>query len=107
MSFSSHVLDSVSGTPAERMRLRLHRLAGEVYEEVASGVTDSDGRLKGWELREGRYRLEFATGEYWQAKGFNTFHPEVTVTFTVDDDAAHYHVPLLVSPFAYTTYRGS
>ncbi|MFC4337697.1 hydroxyisourate hydrolase [Salininema proteolyticum] len=107
MSFSTHVLDAVAGGPAEGVRLRLYRLEDGAYEQVASGRTDADGRLKGWDLHEGRYRLEFATGDYWKAKGVDTFYPEVTVTFTVDDAAAHYHVPLLASPFAFSTYRGS
>ncbi len=99
MSFSTHVLDAVTGRPAEGVAVRLEH-AGEV---VADGRTDADGRIKGWNPGPGVNRVVFDTGAYLA----DTFYPEVVITFTVTDPAAHYHVPLLLSPFAYSTYRGS
>ncbi|MFG1695788.1 hydroxyisourate hydrolase [Nonomuraea sp. NPDC049309] len=99
MSLSTHVLDAVTGRPAAGLRVRLEH-DGRV---VAEGRTDDDGRIKGWDPGEGVHRLVFDTGAYLE----DTFYPEVVVTFTVTDPAAHYHVPLLLSPYAYSTYRGS
>jgi 5-hydroxyisourate hydrolase len=99
MSFSTHVLNAVTGRPAEGVAVRLEH-AGEV---VADGRTDADGRIKGWTPGPGANRVVFDTGAYLA----DTFYPEVVITFTVTDPAAHYHVPLLLSPFAYSTYRGS
>ncbi|MGN9780082.1 hydroxyisourate hydrolase [Nonomuraea sp. ZG12] len=99
MSFSTHVLDAVTGRPAAGMRVRLEH-EGRV---VAEGRTDGDGRLKGWEPVAGVHRVVFDTGGYLP----DTFYPEVVITFTVTDPGDHYHVPLLLSPYAYSTYRGS
>lgn len=104
---STHVLDAVSGTPAVGMRVRLFQ-AGK--GEIATATTDGDGRIP--ELLPGPiagdvYRLEFDTGSYFDAIGTETFYPEVSISFTVTEPAVHYHVPLLLSPFAYSTYRGS
>jgi 5-hydroxyisourate hydrolase len=99
MSFSTHVLDAVTGRPAAGLRVRLEH-DGRV---VAEGRTDADGRLKGWDPAAGVHRVVFDTGAYLE----ETFYPEVVVTFTVTDPAQHYHVPLLLSPYAYSTYRGS
>ena len=99
MSFSTHVLDAVSGRPAAGMRVRLEH-GGEV---VAEGVTDADGRIKGWQPGAGVHRVVFDTGGYLE----DTFYPEVVVTFTVTDPEDHYHVPLLLSPYGMSTYRGS
>ncbi|GAA1642977.1 hydroxyisourate hydrolase [Nonomuraea maheshkhaliensis] len=99
MSFSTHVLDAVTGRPAAGLRVRLEH-DGRV---VAEGRTDADGRLKGWDPAAGVHRVVFDTGAYLT----ETFYPEVVVTFTVTDPAQHYHVPLLLSPYAYSTYRGS
>lgn len=104
---STHVLDATAGVPAAGVRLLLER-AGEDGEWLATdrGATDPDGRLRfAGGIPAGRYRLTFATGDYFAARGAESFYPEVTVTFTVA--AGHYHVPLLLSPFAYSTYRGS
>ncbi|MFC4532192.1 hydroxyisourate hydrolase [Sphaerisporangium dianthi] len=107
MSLSTHVLDSSRGRPAERVRVTLHQ--GDRL--VGSGVTDDDGRLSDWlpegEPGRGVHRLVFDTGAYFAENGVAAFYPEVVVTFVVADPAAHYHVPLLLSPFAYSTYRGS
>jgi 5-hydroxyisourate hydrolase len=107
VSLSTHVLDSSNGRPAEGVAVSLHhgdRLIGK-------GVTDHDGRLRDWlpagEPGAGVHRLVFETGAYFARSGVTAFYPEVVVTFVVADPAAHYHVPLLLSPFAYSTYRGS
>jgi 5-hydroxyisourate hydrolase len=99
MSFSTHVLDAVTGSPAAGVRVRLEH-EGRV---VAEGRTDGDGRIKGWSPGEGVHRVVFDTGAYLP----DTFYPEVIIAFTVTDPARHYHVPLLLSPYAYSTYRGS
>ncbi|GAA3208744.1 hydroxyisourate hydrolase [Nonomuraea helvata] len=99
MSFSTHVLDAVTGLPARGVRVRLEH-DGRV---VAEGRTDDDGRIKGWNPGAGVHRVVFDTGAYLE----DTFYPEVVVTFTVADPERHYHVPLLLSPYAYSTYRGS
>ncbi|MGA9871136.1 MAG: hydroxyisourate hydrolase [Rhodococcus sp. (in: high G+C Gram-positive bacteria)] len=104
---STHVLDAVDGAPAAGMRVRLFRAE---EGEIASGITDEDGRiaaLLGEPLPAAEYRLEFDTGDYFDAKNTPTFYPIVSISFTVAGPAAHHHVPLLLSPFAYSTYRGS
>ncbi|MGV8895716.1 MAG: hydroxyisourate hydrolase [Rhodoglobus sp.] len=103
---TTHVLDSGLGVPAAGI---LVALAGPTGEVIASGVTDADGRvaeLGDEKLPAGDYRLEFETGPYFTRTSRRSFYPRVTVDFIVTD-AAHYHVPLLLSPFAYSTYRGS
>lgn len=78
--------------------------------ELASGVTDAQGRISDLgpaSLPPGRYRLTFETGRYFADRDVETFYPAVEIVFEVLADAAHYHVPLLLSPFAFTTYRGS
>lgn len=106
---TTHILDATAGTPAAGVAVTLHRqAAGGALEPVADGSTDADGRLGlGPELLEpGVYAITFATGAYFEGRGVEHFHPLVTVHFTVAD-GRHYHVPLLLSPFAYSTYRGS
>lgn len=103
---SSHVLDAVAGRPAEGVRLTLLRRAGDgAFAEVRSGVTDADGRVSGWTTSPGVHRLRFDTGEWFAAKSVEAFYPEVEIAFLAA--AGHSHVPLLLSPFAYSTYRGS
>jgi 5-hydroxyisourate hydrolase len=81
------------------------------WQSLAAGTTNDDGRLADLlspgALIAGRYRLEFATGEYFQRQSQQTFYPSVTIEFNVSQPTEHYHVPLLLSPFGYTTYRGS
>ena len=105
MSVSTHVLDSVVGRPAAGVAVRL--LVGE--EVLAEGVTDDDGRCRLTEepTAAGPHRLVFDTGAWFAAQDRATFYPEVVLTFAVRDPAEHHHVPLLLSPFAYSTYRGS
>lgn len=113
MSLSTHVLDAVRGTPAAGVPVRLEAAAtaAEGWRTLASVVTDQDGRAReGFPatLAPGVYRLTFDTAAYFAAQGVEEFfYPEVGVCFTVMDPAARYHVPLLLSPFAYSTYRGS
>lgn len=103
---SSHVLDAATGRPAAGVRLTLLRRDGDgAYTEVRTGSTDDDGRVAAWRTEPGAHRLRFETGAWFAARGTDTFYPEVEVAFTVGD--GHHHVPLLLSPFAYSTYRGS
>ena len=106
---TTHVLDATSGRPAAGMEATLERQAGR-WQEVASGRTDADGRISDLgpeDLEPGVYQVTFAVGPYFSERGQATFYPEVAVQFTIDEPAAHYHVPLLLSPNAYSTYRGS
>ena len=109
MTISTHVLDASAGQPATNVGLALS-FAGPSgdWMAVESGETDGDGRYRfGAATEAGVYRLTFGTEAYFAARGVAAFYPEVTITFTVMDSGAHYHVPLLLSPFAYSTYRGS
>jgi 5-hydroxyisourate hydrolase len=117
-AISTHVLDIAGGRPAAGMRVRLERVGSAgAAEEIAAATTDAGGRISGFgpEVTEpGTYRLVFDTGGYLAQRadsGSGTasapFFPEVTVTFAVTDGRERYHVPLLVSPFGYSTYRGS
>lgn len=109
---TTHVLDTMHGRPAAGVALRLSR-AGEV---IARAVTNADGRcdsplLTGGTLAPGAYRLEFEVGAYYRGLGVKLAEPAfldtVALEFGIADAAAHYHVPLLVSPYGYSTYRGS
>lgn len=108
MTISTHVLDAVRGRPAEGLELHLEREDGT---PVGSGTTDADGRCpemtQGLALDAGRYRMRFESGAWFARTGTETFYPWVEVAFEVTDPEAHQHVPLLLSPFAYSTYRGS
>ncbi|HEX6286207.1 MAG TPA: hydroxyisourate hydrolase [Acidimicrobiia bacterium] len=102
-TLSTHVLDTVTGEPARGMRVHVSRVGDNGWERIAEFATDENGRVAGFgELGPGRHRLGFETGEYG-----NDFYPFVAVVFEIDDQRPHYHVPLLLSPFGYTTYRGS
>jgi 5-hydroxyisourate hydrolase len=107
-TLSTHVLDTALGRPAQGIRVTLER-AGDV---VGSGVTDADGRVrdlhrKDAPLSEGSYRLTFDVSDYFSKAGRESFFPEVVVNFRIVGGPEHYHVPLLLSPFGYSTYRGS
>jgi 5-hydroxyisourate hydrolase len=111
---STHIVDAARGRPAESVAVAVSWRTGSGWEPVARGVTDADGRLRvtadaGAEvgLQPGVYRIEFDTGAYFAATGQTGFYPLVSIAFEVTDPGAHYHVPLLLSPFAYSTYRGS
>jgi 5-hydroxyisourate hydrolase len=109
MTLSTHVLDASAGRPAAGVEVLLERRSADgTWVRLEAGSTDDDGRLRlSGEISAGIYRITFASGGYFAARGVTTFYPEVTVTFRVSSAAEHYHVPLLLSPFAYSTYRGS
>lgn len=108
MSLSTHVLDAVTGTPAQGIAVTLERRANARWTPVADGRTDADGRIRPLgDPGAGVHRITFDTGAYFANHGVATFYPEVTVVFEITDAEAHYHVPLLLSPFAFSTYRGS
>jgi 5-hydroxyisourate hydrolase len=109
---TTHVLDTSRGRPAVGVAIRLERRDGAgAYAAVGSGVTDSDGRLRtlleAGTLTVGVYRLTFDTGAYFDALGTPGFYPEASITFSVLRADEHYHVPLLLNPFGFSTYRGS
>ena len=112
-AITTHILDTSSGRPGAGVSVILKRkTAATGWQEIADGVTDSDGRIKDLlpsteTLLAGHYRLIFDTGSYFASKKLECFFPRVTLYFSVDDPAQHYHVPLLLSPFGYSTYRGS
>lgn len=109
MAITTHVLDTSTGAPAAGVEVRLERLGGATPVTIMSATTDADGRcrdLTAEEVLPGTYRLVFATGPWFAATGRTAFHPEITVTFDVTD-TRHHHVPLLLAPFGYSTYRGS
>jgi 5-hydroxyisourate hydrolase len=113
---TTHALDTTNGTPAAGMAVELWRVEGEARTLLRAAVTNADGRLDepllaGGEMRAGVYELVFAVGAYYATRGARLAGPpfldRVPVRFGVADTEAHYHVPLLVSPWAYSTYRGS
>ena len=119
---STHVLDTAKGKPAAGVKILLYRIAGQSHEPIKEVVTNADGRtdgplLEGADLTEGRYELVFCAGDYLRATGQTAaagaagegllFLDEVPIRFGVPDASQHYHVPLLIAPFAYSTYRGS
>jgi 5-hydroxyisourate hydrolase len=107
---TTHVLDTASGRPAAGVAVGLYAHDDDTWRLLATGTTDADGRIKDLgpaELPAGTYRLNFGTGRYYQGRGTETFFPEVDLVFAVNVTGEHYHVPLLLSPFAYSTYRGS
>jgi 5-hydroxyisourate hydrolase len=106
MTVSTHVLDASLGAPAAGVAVTLSTSAADRWLTVESGLTSADGRFV-FEAGTpaGTYRLSFATGAYFAARSVAAFYPEVTIAFTVTE--GHFHVPLLLSPFAYSTYRGS
>lgn len=107
---TTHVLDAVRGLPAPGVAVQLFAQQGEQWALVAEATTDADGRARRLgpdTVPAGTYRLRFDTGAYFAAQDTSTFYPEALLTFVIDDEARHYHVPLLLSPFAYSTYRGS
>ena len=109
---TTHVLDTSQGRPAQGLSVRLEvRSTNGRFKTLARGVTDASGRvadlLPDGHLKRGVYRLTFDTGSYFRAVKAAGFYPGVSVLFEVRDPAQHYHVPLLLSPYGYSTYRGS
>ena len=110
-AITTHVLDTARGVPAAGIHVRLERWQEGVWTIVGEGATDTDGRCRtllasGAPADLGRYRLTFETAPYFTARGLRTFFPEVVIAFDVAEPS-HHHVPLLLSPFGYSTYRGS
>ena len=108
---STHILDTHLGKPAQDVKVILLNAKREI---LASTVTNSDGRIQNFSLSDdlgelviGEYSLEFYTGSYFQHLGLETFFPKAVIHFYIKDERQHYHIPLLISPFAYSTYRGS
>lgn len=111
-AITTHVLDLSRGCPGAGVPVRLDfRNADGSLQVVGRGETDQDGRLKtlaaGLMLEAGTYCLTFDTQSYFERLGIDSFFPEVTISFFVRETSSHYHVPLLLSPFGYSTYRGS
>jgi 5-hydroxyisourate hydrolase len=115
-AITTHVLDTSRGRPAAGILVILERAAdpahGGAFQELGRGHTDADGRLRTLlspdaHLTRGTYRLTFHTEPYFAKEGVTGFYPEVSVAFTIRDPDQHHHVPLLLSPFGYSTYRGS
>ena len=108
---TTHVLDTAAGKPGNDISIMLQRLHTHGYATIAQGITNNDGRIADLlppdkKLQHGVYKLVFETGIYYSAKNIKTFYPLVEIPFMISDDS-HYHVPLLISPFGYSTYRGS
>ncbi len=109
---TTHVLDTSRGQPAPGITVKIHCETNGKWSELGRGVTDSDGRVANLMdsarvLSAGNYKLCFETGPYFQRAGQPSFYPRVEVIFQVAGDGQHYHVPLLLNPFGYSTYRGS
>ncbi|XP_008276226.1 5-hydroxyisourate hydrolase-like [Stegastes partitus] len=110
---TTHVLNTGDGVPGTRMALSLHRLDSNlmIWTMLSVGTTNEDGRCSALISREaftpGMYKLRFETGAYWESLGQTCFYPYVEVVFTISDPDQRFHLPLLMSRFSYSTYRGS
>jgi len=111
-AITTHILDTTRGRPAAGVEVHLARQDGATWIEVGRGRTDGDGRVGDLlaadeALEPGTYRLHFAIGAYFEELGVTAFYPFAEIAFHVRDGQQHYHVPLLLNPFGYSTYRGS
>lgn len=109
---TTHVLDTSRGKPASGVPITLEIRTENGWRELGRAATDGDGRAhnllaEGTSVIPGTYRITFATAVYFQDQGIEGFYPEASIVFEVRDAAQHYHVPLLLSPYGYSTYRGS
>ena len=110
---TTHILDTSKGKPASGVFVRLEYFSDEQeWHELGRGETDADGRLKNLlpadkEIAPGEYRLTFEVGDYFSQQSVESFYKQVIVSFVIHDSSQHYHVPLLLNPFGYSTYRGS
>jgi 5-hydroxyisourate hydrolase len=108
---TTHVLDLAAGKPGRGIAIELERTDHGVWKLIGGGITDDDGRLRtltpAGPVVEGTYRIRFQTAPYFAARQIEAFFPVVEIQFQVGDGAQHYHVPLLLSPFGFSTYRGS
>lgn len=112
MGISTHVLDTTRGRPATGVPVTLEQLGEGAWGHVGKAVTDADGRVKsllpdGFELKAGTFRIAFDVAWYFEKQNVPSFYPGVSITFVVRDPREHFHVPLLLNPFGYSTYRGS
>jgi 5-hydroxyisourate hydrolase len=112
VSITTHILDTSRGRPAVGVHVVLERIDGDRVTVLGRGTTDAEGRLRtllpeGFAPAPGIHRLRFATGAYFEGLGIEAFHPGVEVVFTLRRPEEHHHVPLLIAPHGYTTYRGS
>ncbi|HLJ24747.1 MAG TPA: hydroxyisourate hydrolase [Candidatus Acidoferrales bacterium] len=108
---TTHVLDTSRGSPAAGFQVGLQLKSGDAWKTLGSGRTDGNGRCRGLlgenQLEAGTYRLLFNAGDYYRELGVETFYSEIPIVFEVANPETHYHVPLLINPFGYSTYRGS
>lgn len=109
---TTHILDIAAGSPAQNVPISLHAQEGEGWREVGAGRTNEDGRIPdlcaaGEVLPAGTYRMHFDTAAYFESRGDAVFYPWADVVFSIGGDGQHYHIPLLLSPYGYSTYRGS
>lgn len=111
MGISTHILDTTQGRPASGVEVILERVDdGGAGSTIGRGTTDADGRVKALLVESpapGSYRITFRVGAWFEARGVETFYPEVAIVFRVARGGEHFHVPLLLNPFGFTTYRGS
>lgn len=110
MGISTHILDTTRGKPAAGVKVTLERADGKTSSAIGEGTTDNDGRVKGLleaSPEPGNYRITFHVAPYFEGLGVAAFYPEVSIVFTVAAAGQHYHVPLLLNPFGFSTYRGS
>jgi 5-hydroxyisourate hydrolase len=108
---TTHVLDTAKGKPAAGIKIVLYRQLGEDWSPITNGITGKDGRMadlleKEKTLAAGIYKIEFFTKDYFDHAGLKSFYPVIPIVFEITS-TEHYHIPLLLSPFGYTTYRGS
>ncbi|VDO65188.1 unnamed protein product [Heligmosomoides polygyrus] len=110
-SISSHVLDTVPGDPAAGVALIAYILQNDEWKQIGETFTGQDGRVPwvspNFALIKGTYKLWFGIGDYYKSQDTESFYPYAEVVFKVNDASRHYHVPLTLSPYAYSTYRGS
>lgn len=108
-AITTHILNLEAGKPAANVRVTLHRL--DTDAPIASAITDADGRIMQWEdefeLYPGDYLLYFAIGDWYAQQALSSFYPEIQISFKVINLHEHYHVPLLLNAYGYSTYRGS
>ncbi|XP_021172756.2 5-hydroxyisourate hydrolase b [Fundulus heteroclitus] len=110
---TTHVLNTSDGVPGAKMALSLHRLDTKlmIWTMITVGTTNEDGRCPGLINQEtfipGMYKLRFETGLYWEGLGKTSFYPYVEIVFTIHNPTQKFHLPLLISPFSYSTYRGN
>lgn len=109
---TTHVLDTTLGKPASNIDVALFQRQDDAWNNISLGTTNSDGRVEKLlddtrTLPAGTYKLKFETGNYFDATNSDTFYPHIEIVFQIPGDGQHYHVPLLLNPFGYSTYRGS